>query len=148
MLGSRKNSMRSTKRLLRIRRGHHHAGHLAEVPLLHLTHQTTETPHRILDLQGNSNAWGPRHIHRRTPLLGHTTLKYTGPRHSRRWTLRGSGLASPSGVTWYHRAAPLTSPSSHRHRNLSYTTCTDTKLSETQLTTLAFSLPGRIGTST
>jgi hypothetical protein len=69
------------------RRGHRHARPLAKVPLLHLTHQTTETPYQILDLQGNSSVWGPRHIHCRTPLLRHTTLKRTGPHHSCRWTL-------------------------------------------------------------
>ena len=91
---------------------------------------------------------GPRHIHRRTPLLGHTTLKHT--RASPLPPLDSSRIRAcfAVGVTWYHRAAPLTSPSSHRHQTLSHTTCMDTKLLETQLTTLAFSSPGRIGTST
>jgi hypothetical protein len=32
-----------------------------EVPLLHLTHQTTEIPHRILDLQGNKRVGASSH---------------------------------------------------------------------------------------
>jgi len=43
------------------RRGHRHAGPLAEVPLLHLTHQMIKTPHRILDLQGNSSVGASPH---------------------------------------------------------------------------------------
>lgn len=33
---------------------------------------------QILDLRDNSSAWGPHRIHRRTPLLEHTTLKRMG----------------------------------------------------------------------
>ena len=91
---------------------------------------------------------GPRHIHRRTPLLGHTTLKHTGASPLPPLDSSRIQVCFAVGVTWYHQAAPLTSPSSRRHRNLSCTTCTDTKLPETRLTTLAFTSPDRIGTST
>ncbi|TVU37173.1 hypothetical protein EJB05_10474, partial [Eragrostis curvula] len=121
--------------LARVRRGAHRTTPKRPLPCRTPRRSTaaapyTPTPHRIPDLQGNSDAWGPRRIHRRT-----TPRTYHLKAHG--------GLATPAaglsgdpditGVTRYHRATPWTSPSSCRNRNPNCTICLGIKLPETQL---------------